>query len=165
MDLKDIVSIAGAGGLKTIVKQRPDGLIVAELDGSGKKFMSNRIHMFTPLENISIYTENDSESLANVFWKMKTICAENPPIPAKSRADELKAYMAVVLPDYDRDQVFISDIKKLIKWYNILDEYNLVTDPELAAKDAEGESDDSEGIKKSESSESSESSEDTEVSE
>lgn len=133
MELKEIVSIAGIGGLKRIVKQRPDGLIISELDGSGKKFMSNRIHMFTPLENISIYTDTDSAALADVLWSMKQISGETPPIPTKSDAEELKAYMAKVLPSYDRDQVYISDIKKLIKWYHILDEHGLITDP--ASKD------------------------------
>jgi hypothetical protein len=130
MDLKEIVSIAGIGGLKKIVKQRPDGLIVSELDGSGKKFMSNRIHMFTPLENISIYTNTDSVELSKVLWSMKTKSAELPPVSTKADVDELREYMGKVLPDYDRDQVFVSDIKKLIKWYHILDDLQLITDPE-----------------------------------
>lgn len=138
MELKEIVSIAGVGGLKKIVKQRADGLIVSEMDGSGKKFMSNRIHMFTPLENISIYTDNDSEPLANVLWKMKSILAEHPPVSPKASADELKGYMAQVLPDYDRDQVFVSDIKKLIKWFAILNELDVITDPALKAEEEEG---------------------------
>ncbi len=131
MELKEIVSIAGIGGLKRIVKQRADGLIVSEMDGTGKKFMSNKIHMFTPLENISIYTENDNEPLANVIWKMKNLEGEQAPISPKASADELKAYMTKVLPDYDRDQVFVSDIKKLIKWFTALNELGLITDPAL----------------------------------
>lgn len=140
MELKEIVSIAGVGGLKKIVKQRPDGLIVSEFDGSGKKFMSNKIHMFTPLENIAIYTNNDSEPLANVFWNMKQVEAEHPPVDPKSSADELKAYMEKVLPNYDRDQVFISDIKKLIKWYVILNEVgNVIVDPATKKEDEKSE--------------------------
>jgi hypothetical protein len=133
MELKEIVSIAGIGGLKRIIKQRPDGLIVSEMDGSGKKFMSNKIHMFTPLENISIYTENDNEPLASVLWKMKNLTDEQAPVSPKASADELKAYMTKVLPDYDRDQVFVSDIKKLIKWFTVLNELDLITDPALKA--------------------------------
>lgn len=135
MEFNEIVSIAGIAGLKRIITQRPDGLIVCDLDGSNKKFMSNRVHMFTPLENISIYTETDAEPLANVFWRMKQIEAETPPVSPKSSADELKEYMGAVLPDYDRDQVFISDIKKLIKWFAICKKHDLVKDPE--AKEAE----------------------------
>ena len=140
MELKEIVSIAGVGGLKVIVKQRPDGLIVSEFDGSGKKFMSNKIHMFTPLENIAIYTDNDSEPLANVLWSMKQNAVEHPPVDPKSNADELKAYMEKVLPNYDRDQVFISDIKKLIKWYAILDaQGDVITDPAAKKEDDKSE--------------------------
>jgi hypothetical protein len=134
MELKEIVSIAGIGGLKRIIKQRADGLIVSEMDGSGKKFMSNKIHMFTPLENISIYTSNDNEPLANVLWKMKNLEGEQAPVSPKASAEELKTYMAKVLPDYDRDQVFVSDIKKLIKWFSVLNELDLITDPALKSE-------------------------------
>lgn len=137
MELKEIVSIAGIGGLKKIVKQRPDGLIVADFDGSNKKFMSNRTYMFTPLENIAIYTDDDSEPLANVLWSMKQISSEHPPISPKSSADDLKAYMAQVLPNFDRDQVFISDIKKLIKWFHILEAEDLIKEPKQAEEDTE----------------------------
>lgn len=131
MELKDIVSVAGIGGLKRILARRNDGIIVSELDGSGKKFLSSRIHMFTPLENIAIYTQTDSEPLAGVLWKMKQQdAAGNAPVSPAADADALKAYMAQVLPEYDRDQVYVSDIKKLIKWYAILDPLGLIADPE-----------------------------------
>lgn len=135
MELKDIISVAGVGGLKRIVKQRADGLILSDMDGSGKKFMSNRIHMFTPLENISIYTTADSEPLASVLWKMKQVVATNPAPSPKASVEELRSFMEKVLPEYDRDQVFISDIKKLIKWYELLEQYDLIKDPAEAAKE------------------------------
>lgn len=146
MKLKDIVSVTGQAGLRRIVKQRPDGLILSELDGSDKKFMSNRIHMFTPLENISIYTDTDSAPLGEVLWNMKQIEAETPPVSPKANADELKEYMGGVLPEYDRDQVFVSDIKKLIKWYHLLDEHGLIADPaDSAADENAGEASEEEG--------------------
>ena len=68
---------------------------------------------------------------------MKQIEAETPPVSPKSSADELKAYMTAVLPEYDRDQVFISDIKKLIKWYAICKEFDLIADPNAEAASEE----------------------------
>lgn len=141
MELKEIVSVAGVSGLKRIVAQRPDGLIVSDLDGTGRKFMSSRINMFTPLENISIYTLSDTEPLGKVLWKMKQLEPEHPPVSPKADVDELRAYMEKVLPEYDPDQVFVSDIKKLIKWYEVLKDLDVITDPEAAAPEAEEKSD------------------------
>lgn len=131
MTLKEIVSVTGISGLKRVVAQRKDGLIASDLDGSNKKFLSARIHMFSPLENISIYTDdNDTVALPEVLLLMKEKLSEVPVIDPNASNDELRAYFFKILPNHDDEKVKISDIKKLIKWFHILQEYDLIQKPE-----------------------------------
>jgi hypothetical protein len=122
MKLNEIVAVTGVGGLKRIIGRRTDGLIVSDLDGSNKKFLPSRLHLFSPLDNISIYTYQDSVPLMEVFLKMKEI---TPPDLSVDN-DALRAYMESVLPDHDQHKVHINDIKKMIKWFNILEPYGIL---------------------------------------
>lgn len=126
MDFKEIVAVTGIAGLKRIVANRNDGLILSELDGSGKKFYSNRQNMFSPLENIGVYTDNDTTPLLDVFIEMKKQKEKNPPIDHNSSNDDLRNYLGTILPNFDRERVNISDIKKLIKWYAILEDLDVI---------------------------------------
>lgn len=128
MKFSEIVSITGVSGLKRVVGQRQDGLIVSDLDGNNKKFIPSRKHLFSPLESISIYTYEDSTPLLDVLLKMK----ETTPVDANSDAETLRSYLETVLPDFDRDRVHVTDIKKLIKWFNILQEFDLIQAPEVS---------------------------------
>ncbi len=125
MKFSEIVSISGLPGLKRAMGQRADGLIVSELDGSGKKFIPSRKHLFSPLESISIYTYEDSTPLLDIFLKMK----DTTPVDANSDAETLREYLGTVLPDFDRDRVHLTDIKKLIKWFHILQEHDMIQAP------------------------------------
>ncbi|HUH74605.1 MAG TPA: DUF5606 domain-containing protein [Chitinophagales bacterium] len=135
MKFSEIVSISGLPGLKRVMGQRADGLIISELDGSGKKFIPSRKHLFSPLESISIYTYEDSVPLLDIFLKMK----DTTPVDANSDANTLREYLETVLPDFDKDRVHINDIKKLIKWFHILEANDLIHAPETkeAAEKAE----------------------------
>lgn len=126
MKFSEIVSISGLPGLKRVMGQRQDGLIISELDGSGKKFIPSRKHLFSPLESISIYTYEDSVPLLDIFIKMK----DTTPVDANSNPDTLREYLGTVLPEFDRDRVHVTDIKKLIKWFHILQENDLIHAPE-----------------------------------
>jgi hypothetical protein len=126
MKFSEIVSISGLPGLKRVMGQRQDGLIISELDGSGKKFIPSRKHLFSPLESISIYTYEDSVPLLDIFIKMK----DTTPVDANSNPDTLREYLGTVLPEFDRDRVHVTDIKKLIKWFHILKENDLIHAPE-----------------------------------
>lgn len=121
MEFREIIAVTGIAGLKRIVANRNDGLILSELDGANKKFYSNRQHMFSPLENIAIYTDNDTVPLLDVFIEMQKQKATNAPVDANSTNDVLRNYLATILPNFDRERVNISDIKKLLKWYVILE--------------------------------------------
>lgn len=130
MDLSKIVSISGMPGLYHVLGQRADGLIIASFDGSVKKFVASRNHMFTPLENITIYTMDDSEELKNVFFEMKKQEADNPPIDPSSSGKDLRDYFTKILPDHDPEKVYNSDIKKIIKWYHELKDADMLKEEE-----------------------------------
>jgi hypothetical protein len=139
MNLKEIVSISGLGGLHKIISQRGDGLIVHSFDDSKSRFVPSRTHIFTPLEGITIYTHTDNIELTKVLAEMKQQHDTNPPVDAKASNDEHKEYLRSIVPDFDDEKVYASDIKKLIKWYHILAEQNLLVDDEPAAEEAEAE--------------------------
>lgn len=130
MEFREIIAVTGIAGLKRLVANRNDGLILSELNESNKKFYSNRQHMFSPLENIAIYTDSDTVALLDVFIEMQKQKDSNPPINPNATNDELRAYLATIIPAFDRGRVNVSDIKKLIKWYNILEEFDVFKRPE-----------------------------------
>ena len=126
MRFRDITSITGMGGLFKMESHKPSGLIVTSLTEGWTKFVSNREHLFSPLDYISIYTANDTVELLDVLLKAYEQKTSNPPVDAKSDNATLSAYFEKVLPEYDREKVHISDIKKFIKWFQILDEKGIL---------------------------------------
>jgi len=134
MELKDIVSISSMSGLFSVVAKRPDGMIVRGLDDGKSQFASSRIHVFTPLDAITIYTNSDTTELSKVLLEMKKQSSENPPVDANSDNYKLKTYFKKVIPDYNEEKVYVSDIKKVVKWYRQLDKHKLITEEVLAPK-------------------------------
>ncbi|MFN8236757.1 MAG: DUF5606 domain-containing protein [Chitinophagales bacterium] len=130
MEFREIIAVTGISGLKRLVANRNDGLILSELDGENKKFYSNRQHMFSPLDNIAIYTDEDTVPLLDVLIEMKNQKATLPPVEPNASNDELRAYLGKILPNFDRERVNISDIKKLIKWFAILEDMDVLKKPE-----------------------------------
>lgn len=127
MNLKDLIAVSGISGVFRIAGNRNNGLIIEDLDTGKKKFAPARRHQFTPLESIAIYTDDDSTELAKVFSNMLEQIEDNPPVNPNAKPDDLREYFADVLPDFDRDQVSSGDIKKVIKWFNFLNERNLLS--------------------------------------
>ncbi len=122
MDFREIIAVTAVSGLKRLVANRNDGLILSDLNGENKKFYSNRQHMFSPLENIAIYTDEDTVPLFDVMLAMRQQKTTTPPVAPNASNDELRNYLAAILPNYDKERVNVSDIKKLVKWFLILDE-------------------------------------------
>jgi len=120
MNLKDILSVSGMPGLFKMVNTRGNGLLVQGLDGSKTQFFPMRKHQFTPMETVAIYTMSDTIELSEVFERMLDQVEENPPASTKGSSDQIEDYFASIVPDYDEDRVYISDMKKVIKWFNIL---------------------------------------------
>ena len=119
--LKTILSIAGKPGLYKLISQGKNMLIVESLTDK-KRLPAYGNEKIISLGDISMYTDDDDVPLREVLLSMKT--KENGQAVAldikKASSEELNAYLAVVLPEFDRDRVHTSDIKKLISWYNIL---------------------------------------------
>ncbi len=132
MNIKNIVAVSGLPGLYKLVATKTNGLIVADPDTGKTRFCSVRQHQFTPMETVAIYTEDDTVEIAKVFQSMLDKHPELAfPSPNGSHA-ELQKYFAIILPEYDRDRVFHSDMKKVIKWFIFLNERGYLT-----AKDEE----------------------------
>jgi hypothetical protein len=132
MNLEKLVAISGKSGLFNMVSNRSNGLIVEDLDNNKRFFVSARMHQFTPLASISIYTDTEEETveLKDVFKRMKAGLADNPLVDAKADSNEFRTYFDKIMPEHDRDKVLISDIKKLTKWFSFLHERNLITEEE-----------------------------------
>lgn len=119
--LKTVLSIAGKPGLYKLVSRGKNMLIVESL-GDKKRFPAYGNEKIISLGDISMYTEDDDVPLSQVFAAMKKK-EEGKAVALdlkKASADDLFAYLAEVLPDFDRDRVHASDVKKLISWYNLL---------------------------------------------
>lgn len=121
MNLTEILAISGKPGLFKIEANRDNGIIASELGKDKKSFYPSRTHMFTPLENITIYTQVDSIELKEVFKKIEA--NEKDLIKANSSAKELRDFFDVIVPKHDKERVYTNDIKKIIKWYITLKEF------------------------------------------
>ncbi len=119
MELKEILAISGQPGLYKFVAQSTRGIIVEAL-ADGRRFNAPASSRVSALTEISMFTEEDDIPLADVFTNIYNHTEGKPAISHKESAEALKAYFAEVLPNYDRERVHISDIKKLFAWYNIL---------------------------------------------
>ena len=122
MDLKDIAAISGKGGLFQVVKPSRNGVVLETLDGKKKRLVANMNQQVSVLEEISVYTTDAEGSvpLADIFLKINEEFGDDPGVDSKSTGDELFAFLKHVLPDYDEDKVYASDVKKLVSWYKIM---------------------------------------------
>lgn len=137
MQLKDIISISGMPGLYKLETNRDNGIIVLQLGDSKRKFISSRQHMFTPLENITIFTDDEGMELKKVFSRMKQSLGDHPIPDPKEAENTIRDYFDDVVPEHDDERVYTSDMRKMIKWYNMLDEAGLL-DLEEEEPDQEG---------------------------
>lgn len=120
--LKTILAISGKPGLYKLISQAKNMLIVESVSPDKKRMPIYASDKVISLGDIAMYTDDDEVPLANVLEAVKQ--KENGAVAAldykKASAEELHVFMAEVLPEYDRDRVHTSDIKKLIQWYNLL---------------------------------------------
>jgi hypothetical protein len=138
MILKDILAISGEPGLFKFIAQGKNAIIVEHLE-TGKRSSAFSSAKVSSLEDISVFTENEDISLGKVFDRIFEKENGGPSIDPKASANDLKKYFEEVLPDYSKDRVYMSDIKKLFTWYNILHKKNLLVkeEPEKVAEDKE----------------------------
>ncbi len=129
MDLSKIMTISGKGGLFRVISETRSGMLAESLT-DGKKtpvFAADRSSL---LEDISIFTSEGDVPLKEVLWKIHEHEGGQPSIDPKSDPATAKARFGEILPEYDKDRVYMSDIKKVFAWYNLLLEKGLITEPE-----------------------------------
>lgn len=119
MGLEKVLSISGKPGLYELTAQTRGGFVAKSIT-EGNKISVNVRHNVSLLSEIAIYTYTEEVPLGNIFTKMFEKEEGKPAIDPKSSKKELEAYFSEVLPDYDVDRVYQSDIKKIIQWYNLL---------------------------------------------
>jgi len=134
MEYSKLISITGMTGLFEMVGSKTDGAIVKSLDDKTTKFVSSRIHNFSHLESIEVYTVRENVNLVEIFQAMKN---STETLPAEKDAAAVKAYFQKVYADIDFDRVYASDLKKMVKWYGILSANNV--DPVLTEVEDEAE--------------------------
>lgn len=139
--LKTILAISGKPGLYKLVSRGNRSLIVETIDAQHRRMPAFGTDKVISLADIAMYTDDEEVPLSNVFNSMKTL--EEGKRSAfdykKASKEELAEYLAKVLPNFDRDRVFPSDIKKLIQWYNILVDNDLADFEEPATEEATAE--------------------------
>jgi hypothetical protein len=144
MTLKEVVSVSGKPGLHKIIGRRPNGIIVETLDDQKKKFPVVYTQKVSILEDISIFTYDGDVKLKDVLKNMKeTLGDDLPAINKKSSSDEVRAFFRTILPEFDEERVYPSDVLKLTQWYAILNDQNqwdsLLADEEESEEHGEEE--------------------------
>ena len=117
MEYTKLISVSGLGGLYELVASKADGAIVRSLEDKSTRFVSSRIHNFSHLESIEVYTEGDNVNLVDVFQAMQS---SKEKLPDEKDANGIKKYFEKVYPSMDFERVYASDMKKMIKWFGIL---------------------------------------------
>ncbi len=117
MEYAKIIAVTGLPGLYEMVSSKGDGAIVRSLDDQSTKFVSGRVHHFTHLESIEVYTQRENVNLVEVLNAMKN-SSEKLPNDKDNKA--LQSYFAKVYPNLDFDRVYASDMKKMVKWFDVL---------------------------------------------
>ncbi len=128
MNMEKLVAVSSVTGVMKLISTKNTGLFLEDFDTKKTRFFASRKYNFTPLESISIYVNTEEETilLGDVFAVMKEQLTETPLVSLKDSSEDIKAYFEKVLPNYNKEQVYLSDIKKLIKWFEFLDARDLL---------------------------------------
>jgi uncharacterized protein DUF6852/uncharacterized protein DUF5606 len=122
MEFKDIAAVSGKGGLFKILKPTKSGVILESLDDKKARLVATVHNKISVLEEISVYTHSTEGTtpLKEVFYTIHAEFGNDTGLDRSSDADELKSFFGHILSDYDEDRVYVSDIKKMVTWYNVL---------------------------------------------
>jgi outer membrane biosynthesis protein TonB len=122
MEYSKLVAVTGLPGLYELINSKSDGAIVRSLDDNSTKFASSRIHNFSHLESIEVFTTGDNVNLVEIFYAMEKATG---PAPDTKDNTTVKKYFETVYPDLDFERVYPSDLKKMIKWFEVLKKNNI----------------------------------------
>jgi hypothetical protein len=139
MEYNKIVAITGLTGLFELLSSKTDGAIIRSLDDNTTRFVASRVHNFSHLESIEVYTVKENVNLVEIFNAMKQ--STTPPPDVKNN-QAVKKYFEEVYPDIDFDRVYASDMKKMVKWFDLLKdkvEFKLTEQQKPVEENAAGE--------------------------
>jgi uncharacterized protein DUF6852/uncharacterized protein DUF5606 len=121
MEYREIVAVTGLSGLYQLLTTKSDGAIVRNVADKSTRFISARQHNVTPLESIEVYTTGDNVRLQEVFLKMQEHETTIPVADARGADNTaIKKYFKSIFPEFDEERVYVSDMKKMLKWYELL---------------------------------------------
>ena len=122
MEYSKLVAVTGLPGLFELISSRGDGAVVRSLDENKTQFISSRVHNFSHLESIEVYTQRDNVNLVDVFNAMEK---DGGSLPDGKDNDAVKKYYEKVYPEMDFERVYSSDMKKMVKWFEALKKHNV----------------------------------------
>ncbi len=117
MEYSKLVAVTGLPGLYELINSKNDGAIVRSLDDNSTKFASSRIHNFSHLESIEVYTTGENVNLVEIFYGMEKASGSLP--DTKDNA-AVRKYFEKAYPELDFERVYPSDLKKMVKWFEVL---------------------------------------------
>jgi hypothetical protein len=122
MEYGKIIAVTGLPGLFELLSSKNDGAIVRSLDDKSTKFVSSRVHNFSHLESIEVFTVRDNVNLIEIFTAMEK---DGTKAPEGNDSGAMKKYFEKVFPDLDFERVYSSDLKKMVKWFDVLKENSI----------------------------------------
>lgn len=122
MEYNKLISVTGFSGLFELVTSKTDGAIVRSLEDNTTKFVSSRVHQFSHLESIEVYTTDENVNLADIF---KAMDASSEALPSEKDNKAVKSYFEKVFPSMDFERVYSSDMKKMVRWFNVIKQQNI----------------------------------------
>jgi hypothetical protein len=122
MEYSKLVAVTGLPGLFELISSRGDGAVVRSLDDNKTQFVSSRVHNFSHLESIEVYTQRENVNLVDVFNAMEK---DGGSLPDANDNAAVKKYFEKVYPDMDFEKVYPSDMKKMVKWFDSLKKHNV----------------------------------------
>ena len=122
MEYSKLVAVTGLPGLFELISSRGDGAVVRSLDDNKTQFISSRVHNFSHLESIEVYTQRDNVNLVDVFNAMEK---GGGSLPDAKDNDAVKKYFEKAYPEMDFEKVYSSDMKKMVKWFESLKKHKV----------------------------------------
>ncbi|MBA2501140.1 MAG: DUF5606 domain-containing protein [Chitinophagaceae bacterium] len=122
MDYSKMISVSGMPGLFELLSSKNDGALLRSLSDKTTKFVSSRVHQFSHLESIEVYTQRENVNLVDVF---KAMDESSESLPSEKDNTAIKKYFEKVYPDMDFDRVYTSDMKKMVKWFDALKTHDI----------------------------------------
>ena len=122
MEYSKLVAVTGMPGLYELINSKNDGAIIRSLEDNSTKFAASRIHNFSHLESIEVYTTGDNVNLVEIFYAMEKATGASPDTKDN---DAVIKYFEKIYPDLDLERVYPSDLKKMIRWYEELKKNNI----------------------------------------